>query len=96
MTRKYKADAPAAIVFDSKDDPDYQALLTSIQKAHDYFYKNIRRFDMPNYQPNAYLVRYWKNWGILPKDYDVAKDGWDAEKMDDLYFDHAIWPETGP
>ena len=96
MTRRYKADAPAAIVFASKDDPDYQALLTSIQKAHDYFHKNIRRFDMPNYQPNAWLVRYWKDWGILLKDYDVAKDGWDAEKMDDLYFDHAIWPETGP
>ena len=96
MTRKYTADAPAAIVFASKDDPDYQELLTSIQKASDYFSKNIRRFDMPGYQPNAYLVRYFKNWGILPRNYDIAKDGWDAEIMDDLYFDHAIWPETGP
>jgi len=80
-------------VFKSKDDPDYQQLLKSIQDASAYFTANIRRFDMPGYQPCDYLVRYYKNWGIIPKDYDVSKLGWDAEALDDLYFGHALFPD---
>jgi hypothetical protein len=48
---------------------------------------------MPGYRPNRFLLTYMKNWGVLPADYDVAKDGWDAERIDDLYFDHALFPE---
>ena len=29
----------------------------------------------------------------LPNDYDVTRDGWDAEQIDNLYFDHALFPE---
>jgi hypothetical protein len=92
VRRQYKKAEPA-IVFESTDDPDYRALLTSIRDAGDYFTKNIRRFDMPGYQPNQFLLTYMKNWGVLPADYDVAKDGWDAERIDDLYFDHALFPK---
>jgi hypothetical protein len=90
--RKYRSDAPPAVVFGSQADPDYQHLLGSIRRASDYFQQNIRRFDMPGYQPNGFLLIYMKNWGVLPPDYDVAKDGWDADRIDDLYFDHAIYP----
>jgi hypothetical protein len=92
VRRQYKQAEPA-VVFKSKDETDYEALLASIQVARDYFTKNIRRFDMPGYRPNRFLLTYMKNWGVLPADYDVSKDGWDAERIDDLYFDHALFPK---
>ena len=90
---QYKPGTPA-MVFASKDDPDYQKLLASIRAGSDYFNKNIRRFDMPGYRPNHWLEVMLRNWGVIPKEYDLAKEGWDAEKIDDLYFDHAIYPNT--
>jgi hypothetical protein len=92
VRRGYKKGQPV-VVFKSKDDPDYRQLLKSIQAGSAYWKKNIRRFDMPGYRPNPWLVILMKSWGVLPADYDVEKDGWDAEKVDALYFDHAIWPE---
>jgi hypothetical protein len=91
---KYAPKAPAAMVFGDANDPDYQQLLASVRTASGYFAKNIRRFDMPGYRPNDFLVRYYRNWGIIPKDYDVAKQGWDAEALDDLYFNYALFPDT--
>jgi hypothetical protein len=46
---------------------------------------------MPGYRPNPWLVKFMKNWGVLPPDFDVERDGWDAERVDDLYFDHALF-----
>jgi hypothetical protein len=86
--------APPAVVFPNAQDPDYQKLLQSIERASDHFQQNIKRFDMPDYRPNPWYPILLKRWGVLPDDFDIEKHGWDSELVDDLYFEHALFPEA--
>jgi hypothetical protein len=86
--------APTAVVFPNAQDPDYQKLLQSIERASTHLHENLKRFDMPDYRPNPWYPILLKRWGVLPAEFDIEKHGWDSEGVDDLYFDHALFPET--
>lgn len=55
--------------FTAASDPDYQKLLLAIQDAREYL-GEIKRFDMPGFQPRSEYVREMKRFGILPPDID--------------------------
>ena len=52
-------------VFASKEDPDYLAILRAIDEGKQYL-DQIKRFDMPGFQPRDAWVREMKRYGILP------------------------------
>ena len=52
-------------IFATTDDADYETLLRAIHNAAAYL-EEIRRFDMPRFQPRAEDVRGMKRSGILP------------------------------
>jgi len=52
-------------VFTTTSDPDYMGILASIREAKDYL-DQIKRFDMPGFQPRDAWVREMKRFGILP------------------------------
>ena len=52
-------------VFATTDDPDYRALLAAIRDARRHL-DEIKRFDMPGFQPRAEYVRELTRYGILP------------------------------
>jgi hypothetical protein len=52
------------IVFTNTHDPDYQAILTHIQAAG-HRLREIKRFDMPDFQPAPEYLREMRRYGIL-------------------------------
>ena len=60
-------EGPPSAVFANTSDPDYSTLLLAIEDAGDYL-RDIKRFDMPEFQPRREYVREMKRFGILPPD----------------------------
>jgi cytochrome c553 len=75
--------------FKSADDPDYQKLLAAIRRGHDEL-DRIKRFDMPGFKPGRAYTREMKRYGILPADYDPARDPIDAYQTDEKYW-RSFW-----
>jgi hypothetical protein len=79
---------PTAALLDTKD-ADYQVILQAIQAANvrqeQYGRPDIRRF-----RPGDYYVRWIKHFGILPEDFDLAKEGLDPYETDQAYW-RSLW-----
>jgi hypothetical protein len=73
-------------IFKDAKDPGYQEILKMIQGAKAQLDK-IKRFDMPGFRPNVHYLREMKVYGILPADFDIAKDPIDAYKIDRKYWE---------
>jgi len=80
-----KLDRPHDPVFKSASDVDYQRLLGAVDDAKNHLEK-IKRFDMPGFRPNVHYMREMKVYGILPADFDLAKDPIDPYKTDLKYW----------
>ena len=77
-------------VFTSNNDPDYPAILSMIAAGSEHL-MNMKRFDMPGFQPPAAYLREMHRFGILrdpPKD-DLSPV--DPYKLDRLYWDSFIY-----
>ena len=61
-----------APTFTSRDDPDYQVLLAMIEAGRDNL-QQVKRFDMPDYQPPMPYIREMRRYGILPEDFPDDK-----------------------
>jgi cytochrome c5 len=75
--------------FQNTDDPDYQAILKAIQAAKARQEK-AGRFDLPGLRPNEHYVRWMKRWGVLPHDFDLAKDPINVYETDQAYW-RSLW-----
>ena len=71
-------------VFADTDDPDYQKILAMCRKGKRHL-EEIKRFDMPGFQPTAGYVREMVRFGILPE--DMAKN----VPIDVYATDRAYW-----
>ena len=72
-------------VFAGAADPDYGKLLAAIRalkKALD----DRKRFDMAGFRPNEHYLREMKRYGVLPADFDPARDPVDPYKTDQAYW----------
>ena len=74
------------IVFSDVHDPDYQKILDHIQTAKEKL-EEIKRFDMPGFQPNEHYVREMKRYGVLPASLELGKDPIDVYVADQAYFE---------
>jgi hypothetical protein len=90
MIRKVKKNGKTVTecvkVFKDTKDPGYQAILTGVIKEKAKLDK-IKRFDMPGFRPNKHYLREMKVYGILPEDFDIAKDPADPYKIDEKYWE---------
>ena len=69
-------------MFDTADDPDYQTLLESIRDGKKYL-EQIKRFDMPGFQPRQEYLRELRRYGLIPK----AKGRYDAPDQQSVDYD---------
>jgi hypothetical protein len=77
-----------ATVFGSKDDPDYQVLLTAIQ-ATKALHDSDPRWDTPGWKVPVEYVREMKRHGILPEFFNPETDPLDPYETDRRYW-HAV------
>jgi len=76
-----------AVIFESKDDPDCQAILAHLEAARKRL-NVIKRFDMPGFQPCYDYLREMKKYGVLEADFDLRNPPKvDAYELDLKYYD---------
>ncbi|MDP6543424.1 MAG: hypothetical protein QGH60_05490 [Phycisphaerae bacterium] len=90
MIRKVKKDGKTVDecvkVFKDTKDPGYQAILAAVRKEKGKL-DRIKRFDMPGFRPNKHYLREMKVYGVLPKDFDLAKDPANPYELDRKYWE---------
>lgn len=86
---------PPIEVFKDTRDPDYQTLLAMIRAGQKKL-DEVKRFDMPGFQPRPEYLREMKRFGILPKSFDATKEKVDPYELDQRYW-KSLWykPPTG-
>jgi hypothetical protein len=80
-----------AVVFADKADPDYQKILAHLQAAKARL-DEIKRFDMPGFQPRYEYLREMKRYGVLPPDFDLKN----PPKVDPYELDREYWQQFWP
>ena len=76
-------------VFADTRDADYGKLLSSIAAAKRQL-DRIKRFDMPDFIPNAPYLREMRAYGILPSTFDPAQGRIDPYRIDEAYW-RSFW-----
>ncbi len=82
-------DGRPASVFRDSDDPDYQAILQAVHAAKSR-QEAVGHYGLPNFRPEDFYVRWMKQFGILPEDFDAAKDPIDPYATDEAYW-RSFW-----
>ncbi len=83
------SDGQPARVFSNINAPDYQTTLRAIQAAK-VRQERIGRIDMPGWRPPTHYVYWMKRFGLLPQNFDPAKDFFDPYKTDQAYW-RSLW-----
>ena len=73
-------------VFNETSDPDYQSILALIEAGKTRL-QEVKRFDMPGFQPPPAYLREMQIYGILPADFDPMVDLVDGYALDRQYWD---------
>ena len=94
LCRPAGAASGAGAVFADKTDPDYQKILALCRAGKDYL-DQIKRFDMPGFQPPPMYVREMKRFGILPATPGPA-GRIDVYATDQAYWRSLWWPPAIP
>ena len=71
-------------VFSDRNDPDYQAIRALCHRGK-LCLEEIKRFDMPGFQPPRAYVREMKRYGVLPEDHGPNLS------VDTYMLDQAYW-----
>jgi hypothetical protein len=80
----------AGVVFADESDPDYQKLLALCRAGKNHL-DQIKRFDMPGFEPPAMYVREMRRFGILPE--GLGPTGQiDVYMTDQAYWQSLWWP----
>ncbi|MFP4379422.1 MAG: hypothetical protein ACLFUS_02880 [Candidatus Sumerlaeia bacterium] len=93
--KDFKTEAPPANVFASKDDPDYQALLKQFQEMSAHLKAQKTFPHAENWRPVGDYIRAMKLYGVLPEDYDYAKNPVDPFRIDEGYYEIFYDGRTG-
>jgi hydrazine synthase alpha subunit-like protein len=80
--------SPPKSVFETKDDPGYQAILAMCREGKRQLEK-IKRFDMPDFQPPQPYLREMQRYGVLPEEL-VADKPIDVYAVDRAYW-RSLW-----
>jgi len=81
------------VIFADTNDPDYRKVLTHIRAAKAKL-DEIKRFDMPGFQPRPEYIREMQRYGVLPMDLKPGTPV-DPYKTDQLYWQSMWHQPTG-
>lgn len=76
-------------VFPTRDDPGYRKLLTDIRASKEKM-ESPPRYSQEGFRPNPQYVREMKKFGILPENFDPARDKIDIFATDQAYWE-SLW-----
>ena len=94
LCRTNRQDTNSVIaLFKDTADPDYVKIHAAIADAKKKL-EEIKRFDMPGFQPRAEWVREMKRYGVLP-DSASGKDALDVYAIERSYWE-SLWPKAQP
>jgi hypothetical protein len=79
--------------FNSKDDPQYQALLAAMQNGKRQM-DQVARFGTTAFKPNRQYVREMKRFGVLKPDFNLDREPVDIFETDQRYW-KLFWYEPG-
>ncbi len=71
--------------YKGKRDRVYGQLLAAMEESQAK-YHSIPRFGMPQFQPNRQYIREMKRFGVLPMEFDAAKERVDYFELDEKYW----------
>ncbi len=83
--KRTKVTEKTAVVFKSKDDPDFRTLLAAIQDAK-ALHDSDPRWDTPGWKAPPEYIREMKRHGILPESFDRDRDPLDPHEIDKKYW----------
>jgi mono/diheme cytochrome c family protein len=83
--KRTKVTEKTAVVFKSKDDPDFGILLAAIQDAK-ALHDSDPRWDTPGWKAPPEYIREMKRHGILPESFDRDNDPLDPFEIDRRYW----------
>jgi hypothetical protein len=86
---KPKGSTADSAVFRSTEDPDYGRLLAMVTAGKRKL-DEIKRFDMPGFQPRPEYIREMKRFNVLPASFD-ARQPLDYYETDRRYWDSFIY-----
>ncbi len=89
LSKKAGGYASCGEIFKGTGDSDYQRLLGLIEKAKSALDEEPR-YATPTFKPNRQYIREMKKFGILPPQFDLAKDPIDVFELDQAYW-RAAW-----
>ncbi|MFW5864397.1 MAG: hypothetical protein ACOCVT_02990 [bacterium] len=79
-------DAAHAVVFASKDDPDYQTLLASLGELKHWYENEITSVVLDDFRPSDGYIRELKRYGVIAEDFDIETDPVKPFEWDDKYW----------
>ncbi|UDQ98906.1 hypothetical protein AAEX28_02180 [Lentisphaerota bacterium WC36G] len=77
------------VIFESKNDPDYQKILAFINEGKKHLDVN-KRWNMPGFKPSIHYIREMKKYGVIHEDFDINKDKIDFYQTDRIYWE-SMW-----
>jgi len=80
-------------VFQDKEDPDYQSILSAIETCKRKADAKPR-YGTPAFRPNRQYIREMKGYGILPASFDADTDPIDPFETDQAYW-KSLWYAPG-
>ncbi|HJN13801.1 MAG TPA: hypothetical protein QF564_34330 [Pirellulaceae bacterium] len=89
VVKKDKTGKPSdkpAVVFESRDDPDYKKLLAAIKETK-ALHDAEPRWDLPGWKPPVEYVREMKRYGIIPETFNPDTDTLDPFATDRRYWE---------
>ena len=90
LCRATKDSEEELAVFESTNDPDYRAIHAHITVGKNYLENELTRFDMTQFRPRPEYYREMRRYGLLPPEFDPAKDQTDVYELDRKYWE-SLW-----
>ena len=89
--------------FQGKEDPGYRDLLAALGRAKERL-DVLPRYGTSQFRPNRQYLREMKRFGVLPAEFDPARDAVDVFRIDQEYWrqfwyypdDERQWPYLDP
>lgn len=81
----HATDQPA-VVFESKEDLDYQLIKAMIEDTSELLHTRYPRWYMEHFTPHPAYTREMKRYGVLPADFDAETDRINVYETDENYF----------
>ncbi len=86
LPKDFKLEADPANIFESRDDPNYKALLQQLKEMSAHLKKRATFPHAEKWRPVGDYIRAMKLYGVLPENYNWEQHPIDPFKIDEHYY----------